>query len=194
MTTKKWLLIGGVCILVAILAYVLLRPQGVFGLATSEFAVNASDVIGTKTGTTTAGVNFAVNAAVAGRSATSTYLIKTGWQVNEAMFTFGIKNASSTSNLHISLAVSNDDYCATATSTTPGMDWPARQEINWFDAAPFLDGHATQDFAVGTSTMVYTNPPAGTGKTLLLTNLNSECLQLQASGSSTVVWAQVKVK
>ena len=151
------------------------------------------DIIGTKVGTTTAGVIFQDN------NATTTYPTWVGGDYDTAAYTFGIKNASTSaqgaSNLHFSLLASNDANCATASTTTSYADIVLVKDVNWFDAAPFLDGHAAQSLTNGTSTIIWdTSAMVGSGRTLLLTNLNVQCLALQTSGSSTVVWSQLKLK
>lgn len=192
---KKYLFIGGAILaVIAVFAYLNTPVKDALGLASTSFRSYATDVVGTKTGTTTVGVNFAVNAKVAGQSASTTYPIKVEG-ASQALFTFNFKEASSTANLQVSVLTSNDDFCTTATTTSgSGYDVVTTGQINWFDAAPFFDEHAAQSFAIGTSTIALVNPVAGTGKTLLLTNLASQCLALQVSGSSTVAHIQIKTK
>jgi len=196
-----WCVFITMILVASIVVIVLLKKpdNGNLGLATSSFIINATDVIGTKTGTTTAGVGFSITGS-GGQSATTTYVVKTGAGVDQALATFKVKNASSSANIHISGLFSNDDYCkaAVATSTTDALytDIPLLGDINWFDAAPLLDGHSSsQEFTVGTSTLVWdTSGLAGSGRSLLITNLGAECLALQVSGSSTVLWTQIRTK
>lgn len=154
----------------------------------------ATDVIGTKTGTSTTGVAFATNAKVAGLSGTSTYPVRVG-NSNLAYFTFDVTEASSTATMQLEVLASNDDQCWTATTTTV-YDVPTKNQINWFDASPFFDGHAAQSLGTGTSSVVVwnTSNAKGTGRSLLLTNLTAECLSLNANGSSTVFAAQIRTK
>jgi hypothetical protein len=189
MNKLKWFLIGGVLALVG--AYFYFSPQTLG--ASPEFLTYAKDIVGTKTGTSTVGVAFSTNALSAGQSATTTYPLKVEG-ASEASFTIKALNASSTSNLQISILASNDDYCTTATSSTI-YDVVTTGQINWFDAGTYLlDGAAEQSLSNGTTTKVWTNPNAGTGETLKLVNLNVQCLALQVSGSSTVVWIQAKTR
>ena len=152
--------------------------------------VAAVDVIGTKTGTSTAGVGF-----YTANTATTTYPTWIGDSIDVAIYTLRIKSASSSANLRFSILASNDTGCNTSSSTTGVLNPILKQDINWFDAAPFLDGHAEQSMTVGTSTLVWdTSSLTGSGRTLVLSNLNVQCLALQVNGSSTVVWSQLKTK
>ena len=159
-----------------------------------SFVYYAGDVIGTKVGTTTTGVNFRITVS-GGQSATSTYIKKTGGGFNQAIYTIGAINASSSSNFQMSFLGSNDQDCDTASSTTSYADIVLTGEVNWFDIGDHLRNkvHSTS-LAAGTSTLVWDNPVAGTGRTVILTDLSYECLALQVSGSSTNIWTQLKLK
>jgi hypothetical protein len=196
---KKGYLIGGIIILI-LGVWFFSQTQDVSALPSSSFQNYASDVIGTKTGTSTAGVGwYGANAA------TTTYITRLGSNINNVVYTFLIQSASTTpaagaANLHMAILASNDDYCDTATSTTVIWDHPNSRDINWYDAAPFLAGFtdtaSTQlTLNVGTTTIVW-NTTAGIdkGRQLLLTDVNARCLALQVNGSSTVVWTQIKTK
>lgn len=197
---KKHYLIGGLA-LVLIIGATIFWPKDNIPKDQDEeqniglvFRSYASDVVGTKVGTTTTGVQFTDNAA------TTTYVSKIGGLINTAVYTFGIKAASSTaageSNLKMSILASNDDHCDTATSTTI-EDLVATGEVNWYDAAPFLlNGASEQSLTNGTSTIswITSGLGPGNGREVLLTDLNAECLALQLNGSSTRVWAQIRTK
>lgn len=155
------------------------------------FLSNASDVIGTKTGTTTAGVLF--NSLDNG---TTTYVTKIGNNINQATYTFNAKNASSTPSgqVYLSFLGSNDDYCETATTTTI-YDVVTKSQINWFDIGTHLRELAgSQTLGAGTSTMSWAPTGVGQNRTVSLMDLNYECLALQVNASSTELWAQVKMK
>jgi len=156
------------------------------------------DIIGTKTGTTTEPVGFGI-AGTGGQSATTTYVKYIGKTIDEVIYALKIDKASSTSNLHFSVLGSNDTGCSvTATSSTDAAydaDLPVTGDINWFDIGDHLLNkvHST-GFVYGTSTFVWTNPAAGSGKPFILSGLNYDCLALQVSGSSTTIWGQIKTK
>ena len=155
----------------------------------------AIDLIGTKTGTSTAGVGFRITGS-GGQSATTTYPYFIGSDIDTAIYTLSVKNASSSANLTFSLLGSNDASCNTAT-TSPDYGNPIlKQDINWFDIVDNLKGkvHSTS-LAVATSTIVWdTSNSAGKGRELILTDLRYQCVALQVSGSSTAVWAQLATK
>lgn len=159
----------------------------------SIFAINAGDLVGTKTGTSTVGVGFSIT-STGGQSATSTYIKELGSAYDSAIITLKALKASTTANLHLSILGSNDDYCTTATTTT-SFNSVTTNQINWFDLGDHLRNkvHSTS-IAIGTSTMVWDNPATSTGRQLILDGLNTECLALQVSGSSTELWAQLRLK
>jgi hypothetical protein len=161
--------------------------------ANAGLADGTRDVIGTKVGTSTTGVFFQNN------NASTTYSIWVGGEYDTAVFTFWIKSASTTAqggaNLTFYVLASNDTDCKTSSTTTGTLNPILMKDINWFDAAPFLDGHAAQTLPNSTSTNIFnTSGGSGTGRQLLLTNLNVQCLALWVSGSSTIVWSQVRLK
>ena len=200
---KKKLLIGGIIIfLIGGVIGVLYdqRTDNVLGLATSEFQKYASDVIGTKTGTTTAGVAFSINALSSGQSATTTYVSFIGDR-DKAIYTVKVLKASSTSNFLLDIQGSNDDYCdkavATSTSDVLYTDIPLLGDINWFSAGDHLKGkvHSTS-FSNASSTLsfLWLNPDVGVGNEIILSDLNYRCLKLSVSGSSTVMWVQLRTR
>ena len=82
-------------ILVALIGGLLLfkkAPQSNLGMT---FASYASDVIGTKTGTTTAAVGFGITTE-ASRTATTSYITKIGQSNSEATYMAKVKQASTT--------------------------------------------------------------------------------------------------
>ena len=182
-----------VCIGVAI-GYLIHQPAVNLGLETSSFINYGGDLVGTKVGTTTTGVNFRVTAS-GGQSATSSYITKIG-SANKAVITNQIMKASSTANLHFSLLGSNDFGCATSSASTDNtVDMPLPSEIAWFDIGDHLLNkvHSTS-LPVGTSTLQWVNPKAGTGQPIILDSLSYECLNFQVSGSSTVLRSQIRLK
>ena len=193
---KTYLIIGGVIIGLAIIGWVLIQKTNNFnlGLADSSFKKYATDVIGTKSATTTAGVGFSIT-STGGQSATSTYVTRIGGNKNQAIYTNNIKSASTTANLLFAFEASNDDYCDTATSSPDVGDPVITGDINWFDIANNFTNktHATS-FDNASTTLAWTNPKAGAKETIVLDNLNYECLRLSVSGSSTVLHTQIRTK
>jgi len=197
---KKIYIIGGTMLVVIVLMglSIILSKAADNSLGQVIFHQGASDVVGTKVGTTTTGVGF-----YGANTGTSTYVSKIDGTINTAVYTILFKAASSTpatgaSNLHVSLLASNDDYCNTATTTTI-YDVVTMDQINWFDAAPFITGITDASSQLtplaGTSTLVLnTTAMQGRGKQILLTNLNAQCLALQVNSSSTLLHIQLKTK
>lgn len=184
-------------IVVGIASYVgyITKTDQALGLADSSFAKYATDVIGTKSATTTTGVNFRVT-STGGQSATSSYVSRIGENTNEAIYTIMATAVSSTANAVFEIQGSNDDYCDTSTSTTI-YDIVTTDQINWFSAGDHLKGRSqgtALSSASSTAAVVWTNPKQGEGQEIILENLNYECLRLNVSGSSTVLWAQINTK
>ena len=165
------------------------QPDGL-GLATTEFRNYASDVIGTKTGTTTTGVLWPA------ATTTKEYIIKTGGGIKQATFTIKptVTPATWSQEVLLNFYGSNDDYCDTAT-TTSSMDKVITSEINWFDIGTNLREFAgSQTIAGATSTITATFAKTIQGKVVNLTDLNYECLKVGVVASGTTLWAQVKTK
>lgn len=195
---KKGLMVGVFAGLILVVGSVFfLLKQGVtpsFGLESYEVIKHASDVIGSRTVTTTVGVNFAPSGATVGGlipSATSTYVDKIG-QASIAVYTVQAKEASSTSRIDLEIQGSYDDECDT-TATSDG-NLPLTSEINWFAAGDHMRGKAQSTAWINSSSTNYitwSNPMSGSGKQIILENLDYECLRLLVSGVSTTIWTQL---
>lgn len=186
-------IIGGLIVLLALIGGLYFKDVGqVLGLSSTEFINYASDVMGTKSGTSTTPVTFYGNNTVA----STTYVSKIGNHISQAIYTFQAVEASSTlgANAYFSFLGSNDDYCDTA-STTTSLGAVTTEEINWFDIGDHLLNkvHSTS-LPTGTSTLPWLNPTVGAGKVAILDNINYECLKLSVNASSTSLWAQIKTK
>lgn len=181
-------------ILVALIGVILLfgnkgTSPGLGGLASPV----PIDLIGTKVGTSTIAVGFGI-AGSGGQSATTTYPYLIGNETDSVAVTLQAKNASTTANLQFSILGSNDTGCNTA-STTSSLNAITTGEINWYDLGDhYLNKVYSTSLTVGTSTLVWSNPVAGTGRELILSDLNSRCIALQVSGSSSTLWAQLRYK
>lgn len=146
-------------------------------------SVKAVDVFGTRTGTSTTNVDFNV-AATGGNSASTTYPVYIGDDIDEATLFVYVDSASSTANLTMSFLASNDPTCETSGATG----------IHWFDAGDNLKNKVHSTSLGSTSTLAWVNPSAGTGRQIIFENLNSKCLAFDVSGSSTEAWAELKTK
>lgn len=162
--------------------------EQIFG-GTANPTVN---VVGSRSGTSTTAVGFSITSS-GGQSSTTTYPSMIGADVDTAIYSLYAKNASSTANLTFSVLGSNDGACNTAT-TSPDVGNPVlKQDIRWVDIGDHLKGkvHSTS-LSNATTTLVWPNPLAETGRELILTDLSFDCLALQVSGSSTALQAQLK--
>ena len=201
---KKYLGYAGFAVLIAFLAgavgFRFLTGEAVFGKATTDFRSFATDIIGTKTGTTTVGVAFRTT-STGGQSATTSYVNRIAGVKTNAVYTLKVLAASSTSNLLVDVQGSQDDGCWTiATSTTDAAysdNLPLTTDINWFSAGDHLKGkvHSTSfNNASSTASFLWSNPAVGGGNEMIFTDLDYECLKLNVSGSSTVAWVQLRSK
>jgi hypothetical protein len=152
------------------------------------FTVN---LIGSQVGTTTTAVAFY---GTTGVTATSTYPIRIRPGTDKLTLKLLATEASSTgATINLSLLSSDDFDCNTATTSTI-YDVATMNQIKWYDAASHIRELAgSTSINTGTTTISFT-PLAGTGKEINLVDLNSECLALQISGSSTAVMVQFKTK
>ena len=151
------------------------------------------DVVGTKTGTSTAGVYFGDYAA------TSTYVTNITAMADMAIYTLRVKSASTTAAAYFEIQGSYDAECGTtATSTTDAAykpRSPLMSDINWYDASSHIEGLAdTRTIATATTTLVWTSIVAGMGREITLTDLNYDCLRLGVRATSTILWVQLKTK
>lgn len=176
------------------------QEEPAVSLIGAEFLNNATDVVGTKTASSTpVGVAFGFDSA--DRYTTSTFVSKIG-NATRAVYTIQATDASSTSEVRVSLEGSQDFACdTTATSTTDvacvGDDCVLITEIDWFDAGNHLkDKVHNTSFVNSSSTadLVWTNPVTDVGNQIILENLDFECLRLGISASSSILWAQISLK
>ncbi len=195
MIPKRILFIGlGIIIAIILIALgfkIFNKPQEVSGMLDMSVA---TDLIGTKVGTTTTGVGF-----YGKNTASTTYPFYIGGTVDNVVITLKATAASSTaqggSNVTMEILASNDRECNTATTTTIYSDVITVNQINWFDSALFLENTlGTLALSSATTTLIWTNPLTTAGKIINLTAVNTNCLALRVSASSTVLWAQYKYR
>ena len=202
---NKSVIIGGMAI-IALLAFIAVntmpdksRDRVAANLGLLAFSPSDSAIIGTHTGTTTTGINFNVTGA-GGNSATTTYTFRTGGIINTAIFEFRALLASSTANVNFSFFGSNDSYCEATSSgyfynpSTGELDMVSLSQINWFDISNHIAGKSNDATLAGTSSITWINPKEEQGKVVVLENLAYECMRLNVSGSSTVLYGAVRIK
>ena len=179
-----------------VLAFVLLLAAGLIAFYAgfnrpkeiqAGFSEPARDIIGTKVGTSTTGVAFYTDSW-----ASSTKAILIGGNVDSALFSIKTTAASSTPSGRVSWHIygSNDLGCDTATSSTI-YNVITTSQINWYDLAfsSLFNGTSTI-----TNMSYYPIGNYATGTSVMLVNLNWQCLKFDVSGSSTVVSVQMKTK
>jgi hypothetical protein len=148
------------------------------------------NLIGTRIGSTTVPVAWYGNLA-----ASTTYPLYVGGKTDEAVFSFNAVNASSTSRVHLSVLGSFDTGCETATTSTTALNQLLKSEIRWFDASNHIKGSsAVSSFTNGTSTLQWVNPTPGQTKELILTDLDMQCVAIEANASSTTLQARYQLK
>lgn len=155
------------------------------------FVYYAGDLIGTKTGTSTSPVGFYGDNTVA----SSTYTTKIGNRYKDLTFYNQAVNASSSAMVYFSVLGSNDMDCDTATTSTSLANTIVTGDINWFDIGQNVKNLAGSQTLAGTSTIAWdTSGADGTGNTFTLTDVNTECVRLEVSASSTELWTQLKLR
>lgn len=193
---KIFVLVGIVAIGVLIVAFFINGKSDATGNLGEANIKYPSDVVGTKVGTTTAGVYFAGPHSVASTS----YIIRSG-SADKAIFTARAVNASTTLGASVQFSVygSNDWSCTTATTTRNVNDTTNEQvlmtEVFWYDIGSHISELAgSQTSSTGTSTLLWTPTDGGYGTDFTLTNLNYQCIKLEVSASSTELLIQVRNK
>ena len=165
----------------------------VFGANTiTSLALNGSPVnlIGSQVGTTTTAVGFYELAA------STTYPVRIGANTDTVAITLlALEASTSGATVNLSLLGSNDRYCDTASTSAGTLLTTVTGDINWYDVSKNilnLAGSATT-ISTATSSIQWT-PTSGSGKQIVLTNLNAECLALEVSATSTRLMSQVITK
>lgn len=200
--TLKNLLSYGALIMVVIIGVLLLTGKGEDIMLGGQSNPVPIDLIGTRgigAATTTTAVGFSITGS-GGQSASTTYPLKIGNEQDLLIFSIYAQLASTSANAVFSVLGSNDADCdTTATSSTHSAYSTYHNtvinDIHWFDLGDHYKNkvHSTS-LAVATTSISWINPIVGTGRELILEDLNSKCVALQVSGSSTALWVQVRTK
>ena len=192
---KKFFIIGSIVFLLTGGYYFFKTDKQASGKAAALFINYASDVIGTKVGTTTTMVGFYTD-----MTASSSYINKIGGKTDMATYTFAAQASSTPSGqVAVSFWGSYDDGCETASSTTSFDDIVLTGDVNWFMLNSYQLGISTTHLAtlpVSTTTLNWF--PAGNvplnKQNIVLKDLNYECLKMNLSASSTKLWTQLKIE
>lgn len=178
-----------------------LKPEKAFGKNSAQLKLFGADVIGTRTGTSTpVGVCFAC--ANNGPTATTSYVSFIGQQKSTAVYNINIQGVSTTPMAQFDIQGSNDYRCdTTATSTTDtslGGDEPLVSEIQWYGIDNLRNAVYTNTLTSGSSTafVKYASSAliAGTTDSIVLTELNYNCLKLNVKASSTMMYASLTTR
>lgn len=193
---KKLLITIAVIGIIVVASYTLLRdtPQNLSATETQGAEIDyASDVIGTRVGTTTTGQLFHGDHSVA----STTAIVRAGG-AEKALFTLKATAASSTptGSVNLSFLGSNDWDCATSTSAegTDGANDVSIHDINWYDIGDHIAELAGSQSITGTSTLVWSAVNAGQATDITLVNLNYQCIKVEVSASSTSLLIQSRLR
>lgn len=171
------------------------KPNSILGIESHEVIKTYSDIVGTRAVTSTTGVAFSIT-GTGGISASTSYISKIGGDKENALYMFKPTYSSSTALLQFDIWGSSDDLCYEAT-TTAGTNLPLTSEINWYSAGDHLQNRSHLSNLLNdssTSFVSWSNPTSTAPAEILLTNLNYECLKLDVAGSSTVLYAGLRIK
>ncbi len=193
---KKILYVLGACaIMLAMIVGFLLLNKPDNTMAGIIYPVPFTNLIGTRTASTTVTVGFYGDIATNG---TSTYPIPL-LNSSTASIVFDAVTASTSaqggSAIYFSILGSNDPECNTAlTSVTAGEHMTAGQ-IRWFDAMNHVvKATAITGFSNGTSTFAWANPIIGAQREVVLENLDMHCLAVRINASSTSLFAEYRLR
>lgn len=194
---KQKIIIGGLVILCLSLIVWHLWPEGqaVQGATRTNSTV---DIVGTRVGTTTTGVQFLPSIL---STATSTHYASSTGSITSAQITLKAVAASSTAvgpKVYLSIFGSNDFNCRTSTTSASANQFEGQltvvmNDINWYDIGPHFSGleNSSGTLSTGTSTIDWT-PLAGQSLDIELTNLDYQCLKFEVRASSTQLFIQGK--
>ena len=183
-------------ILVGIGVAVFSKPLFGEELTLGNSASNAAiDLVGTRTGTSTAGADFSVF-----KTASSSYIAYISGDTDTAIISLKATAASTTGTaVYMNILASNDEDCITA-STTYNSPYNniVVTDINWYDATSHIKNITTATVAsmltAATTTIVWQPANVGIGKEIILTDLNANCLRLNINATSTKLYGQLRTK
>ena len=204
MKKSTTILTAGIVVGIVLLAGILMsqdkNAEPTFGAANPYVTTRGNmgevkDVIGTGaigTATSTTGVAFIDTLA-----ASTTYPVFIGAESSEAVITFKATAITAfTPFVNFSILASNDYDCATASTTyNATFDNKLTTDINWFDASVHIKDLAGAASVTNKPAIIPWSPVAvGDGETIVLTNLNTQCLAVKISATSTSIYSQIVTK
>ena len=205
MKKSTTILTAGIVVGIVLLAGILMsqdkNAEPSFGAANPYVTTRGNmgvvkDLIGTGaigTATSTTGVAFTSVLS------TTTYPVFIGAESNEAVITLMVTATPFPGEevVNLSILASNDYDCATAsTSYNATFDNKITSDINWFDASVHIKDLAGSASAITASpaNLLWNPTTVGDGETIVLTNLNTQCLAVQIAASSTSIYSQIVTK
>lgn len=166
--------------------------DGIFGVnpeKTTSYVEYAYNVLGTKTGTSTAPYNFYT-------AATTSSVVKINPEWDLVTFTVFSSRASSTgSYINMQLLGSNDYLCDTATTTSVGQNNVRTTDINWVNIG-YNVNELAGTLTPGTATSTWSWIPSGgkMGRAVSLDNANFECIKAIIGGNKIRTLIQARGK
>lgn len=191
-TLKKLLWTSVITLIVVVILGVIFLLSGGSNPPTISFGSignKAIDVIGTRVGTTTTGIDFGT------ATTTKFYPVNIGIDIDAAMFSIKTTSVLAPNpGVNIEIVKSNDSSCETATTTTV-MNVPTASQINWYDQSMHLYNVVnTRALSAATNTITWYPTTAGQGKEIMLDNLGVRCIGFNVSASGTTLFAQLVTK
>lgn len=166
------------------------KPVGMLGANSTYVNVRyATDVIGTRIGTSTAYAYF-------GSFATTTYVTRISGNYDQATYVFKLGDASSSPYVNMQFLGSWDEDCDTASTTGGKLNPALKGDMNWFDIGSNRLGIANTGTVAAATTTFYWSPSssATSSKALTFTNLAFECLRVDVSVASATLFSQLRLK
>ena len=153
-----------------------------FNTTTDSLLNNETDIFGTHIGTSTVGGVFATPNVT-----TSVVSVIAG--KNQATYQIKVTAVTSTvNNFSFTVQGSNDYLCNTLAGNASSTTDVVQKNINWYDAMVYLANrvHPTS-FSNASSSLVlnWVNATADSAQTVVLKDLNFQCIRAIFSGSST---------
>lgn len=183
---QRTLTVGGMIIIILLGVLVFMSFSKVDPSVGTAIISAPSDLVGTKTGTSTVGIGFYA-------STTRSYVKRIGANTDNLALTLMAIKASSTS-VNLNILASNDKDCDTATTSADVGNPVLMRDVNWFDAGSHILNLAGASAITTATSTIGWYPSAGQAKEVILTNLNAECLKFNFTASGIELWSQIKKK
>lgn len=192
---KKIHYVLGVCAIALMLfvGFLLLnKPDDT--IAGAIYPIPFTNLIGSRTASTTVTVGFYGTANTNGTSTYSIPLLNS----SNASIVFDPVTASSTTGgaaIYFQLLGSNDPECITAQTTITSGEHMTLGQIRWFDVSNHMKASTVlTGITNATTTFSWLNPIIGMQREIVLDNLDMNCLAIRVAASSTSLFAHYRLK